>query len=466
LPARWHSVFLPHIWIGDEDKGLQWLCESDEGWRPSDAARAIEVLPQGKTTVVRLNIIGKPTRLDKPRDYTFAFEASPVKPMLPDRYKLHYAHASNTDTPQSWIDNVKNLGVRTIGVHQWTDWMGYPQPASGSNVEKLRSAVTACHQRGIKILPYQALLASHKAPEYQAFFRECRIVDKNAFSCPGYSKDTVYTVCPRSIWADFEVDGIARLMRDFNLDGIYSDSLTCVGDCSNPLHGCGYVGEDGKVHSTVPIFAVRHFIKRLRRVLEQQGKETVLVGHTSASITLPTLGFCDAYLDMEHLTGQPRPFRLSLDAFRAEFMGRNFGIPAQSLSYEWQGKGFTTQECLAISLLHDVEEPWAYDAMSPVWKAWDDFGVDQAEFLPYWKTWGWQAPEGVKVSAYAHPNGQMLAVAANLTDKAVRGALRLNSPVTSATDAFSGAAVAVADGAISDTFPVWRVKMYRVQLGH
>lgn len=464
-PAGWRSVFLPHLWIGDEDKGLQWLCESAEDWRPSDEAKAIEVLPQGKNTVVRLNIIGKPTRLDKPREYTFAFQASPVKPMPTDRYKWHYTHAANLETPHSWIDSAKDSGVRTLGIHCWTDWLGYPLPSNENNAEKLRSMVAYCHQGGMKVLPYHALLASNKSPEYAAVFQECRIVDKSAFSCPGYMKDTVFTVCPRSIWADFEIDSIAKLIRDFNLDGVYSDSLTCVGDCSNQLHGCGYVGEDGKVHATVMIFAARDFAKRLRRVLDQQGKGKLLVGHTSASITLPALSFCDVYLDMEHLTGCPRPFRLSLDAFRAEFMGRNFGIPAQSLSYGWKGTGLTVLETLAISLLHDVEEPWAYDVMPPVWKAWDAFGVDKAEFLPYWKPWGWQAPDGVKVSAYSKPDGQMLIVAVNLSDKEVRGLLRVKSPIKSVTDALNGAAGKVTDGAIEDSFPVWQAKMYRVQLG-
>jgi len=355
-----------------------------------------------------------------------------------------------------------------MGLHCWTEWLGYPRPAYEFNAKNLRSLVKACHQRNIKILPYHAPLLSNKAPEYATVFPECRIVYKNAFQCGGYDKDTVYTVCPRSIWADFEVDGIAKLLRDFDLDGIYSDSLTCCGDCANPLHGCGHIGEDGKVHSTVPIFAVRHFMKRIRRVMEQvgedKGKKMMLVGHTSANVTLPTLGFCDAYLDMEHLTGKPRPFRLPLDVFRAEFMGHNFGIPAQSLSYGWNGKGLTVQECLAISLLHDVEEPWAHDVMPTVWKAWDDFGVKKAEFLPYWKAWGWQAPEGVKVSAYLKPDGQMLVVAANLNEKEIRGTLRLKAPVKTAIEAFSGSAVTVEDGAITDTFPVWKAKMYRLQL--
>ncbi len=461
--AGWRSPFVPHLWIGDEDKGLQWLCEGAEGWRPSDESKALEILPQGKTTVVRLNVVGKPTPLDKPREYTFAFQASPVKPMPSERYKWHYTHAANTETARDWFDSVKSSGVRTLGIHCWTDWLGYPLPSNPANAEKLRSIVEYCHKGGMKVLPYHALLASNKSPEYATFFQECRIVDKSAFSCPGYCQDTVFTVCPRSIWADFEVDSIAKLIRNFNLDGVYSDSITCVGDCSNQLHGCGYVGEDGKVHPTVMIFAARDIAKRIRRILELQGKGTMLVGHTSASITLPALSFCDVYLDMEHLTGCPRPFRLPLDVFRAEFMGRNFGIPAQSLSYGWKGTGLTVNECLAISLLHDVEEPWAYDVMPAIWKAWDTFGVDKAAFLPYWKPWGWQAPGGVQVSAYAKPNGQKLLVAVNLGEKEVRGVLRLQSPIKNATDALSSTAMKVVDGAIEDSFPVWQAKLYRVE---
>ncbi|MHB9036617.1 MAG: glycoside hydrolase domain-containing protein [Armatimonadota bacterium] len=475
----WNSVWLPYVWIGDEDKGLQWLCESDEGWKPADDKRALEILPRNNTTTLRLNIIGKPTILDKPRNYTFGFEASPVKPMPTNKYAWHYTHLGGCSDILKNADRMKDLGVRTVDTLTWTEAWARPKVSIQENIPLLQSTVKAAHDRDMKMMVYFAFLLSDATPEYATLIKECGIVDKNAYKCPGFMNDTSYAACQNSVYADFMAAGIDETLRKFDLDGIYSDSMTCIGDCSNRLHGCGYVGEDGVVRPTIEIFGLRDAIKRIYRVLElrekETGREMMFVGHTSANIMLPALGFCSVYLDTEHLTVQPRPCRIPLDTFRAEFMGRNFGIPSETLSYYFcnGGKGLTDQEMIAISLLHDTETPWAIkDAnntwvfpMAPIWKVWDSFGMENTQFMPYWKAWGWQAPDGVKVSAYSKPNGdEMLVVAANLSEQKIHGNLGLNKSIESAIDAFTGSPVTIQNGMITDTFPVWQVKMYRVRL--
>jgi len=356
-----------------------------------------------------------------------------------------------------------------VSIFSWTELWGRPVPSLKENAEAVRFGVKAAHERDMRMLLFQSFLMSDASPEFAAFNSECRIVDEHAYSCPGYVNDTIYAVCQNSVWADYMLSGIAETIEKFDLDGTYADSITCIGNCANQLHGCGYVGENGKVHPTVEVFAVRDFMKRMYRFMEvegkKKGKELVFIGHTSAYIMLPALGFCTAYLDTEHLTPLPRPTRIPLDTFRAEYMGHNFGIPAQALSYEYLGKGPTVNEMLAISLIHDTELPWNFDFMAPIWKAWDSFGMADAKFLPYWKPWGWQAPDGVKVSAYAKPGGkEMLVVASNLSEAQVQGSLSLPQPVTVANNALDGSAVSVQDGKIVDTFPVWQARMYRVKL--
>jgi len=468
--TEWDSVFLPHVWLGNEDKGMQWLCESDKGWKPADPAKALQVLPNGATTTLRLNIVGQSVTMSAPKKYTLAFEASPVKPVPADRYTWHYTHIGGCADILANAALLKSYDVNAVSTHTWTEWLGYPKVSIPRNTPVLQWATTAAHDQGMDMMVLQSFLMSDACPEYAAYNQECRIVDQYAYWCPGYVGDTVYAVCQKSVWADFMIKGIDQTLRDFSLDGVYSDSMTCIGNCANQLHGCGYIGDDAQVHPTVEIFATRAFVKRLYRVMEQQaaarGKRMKFVGHTSANIMLPALGFCDAYLDTEHLTNMPRPFRLPLDVFRAEYMGRNYGITAQTLSYySSTGKGLTVQEMLAISLLHDTELPWNYDFMAPIWKAWDSFGMANVQFLPYWKTWGWQAPTGVKVSGYSRPgSNELLVVAANLGETQVQGPLTLPQTVISATDIFTGSVMSIQDGKIVDTFPVWQTRMYRVQL--
>ncbi|HOS95812.1 MAG TPA: hypothetical protein PLQ54_21065, partial [Armatimonadota bacterium] len=248
------------------------------------------------------------------------------------------------------LDSLRDQGIRTIGFHEhWTDWQGFPRT---NHAEELRSLIAGCHQSGLKLILYHSWQLSDTAPEYPLYLSECEVIAPDRFIYTREPKQRDYPTCARSAWADFLADGIQKLFEQFAPDGIYSDGLAYPTECANTLHGCGYIGEDGKVHPTFSLFAMRDAVKRFAKILEDQGKPTLFVCHTSGSVTLPTLSFCDAYLDGEHLTGQARPFRVPLDSFRAEFMGHNFGIPAYFLVYDWN-QGMTTPEGLAISLLHD-----------------------------------------------------------------------------------------------------------------
>ena len=74
--------FIPYVWVGNDVGGLSWFADCDQGWSPSDATPAIEIRRDSPSHVdLILNLISSPTKLDKPRTITFAFEASPVKPL-------------------------------------------------------------------------------------------------------------------------------------------------------------------------------------------------------------------------------------------------------------------------------------------------------------------------------------------------------------------------------------------------
>ncbi len=97
--------FYPDVWVGNEQRGLLWWGDSDEGWVPDDAVPAHEVLRQGQEVVLRNNIIGTPFTLDAPRTITFSYMASPFKPLVKGwRMALHSedgtftgAHKKRTD---------------------------------------------------------------------------------------------------------------------------------------------------------------------------------------------------------------------------------------------------------------------------------------------------------------------------------------------------------------------------------
>ncbi len=108
---------------------------------------------------------------------------------------------------------------------------------------------------------------------------------------------------------------------------------------------------------------------------------------------------------------------LPLDAIRAEFMGRQWGVPSEFLCY---GKPFSYEETCALMLLHDVpvraQAAAHLELLSAIRKAMDDFGRKEAEWLPYWRNADYVrvSPEGAYASLYRHSRNGVLAVVSNL----------------------------------------------------
>jgi hypothetical protein len=76
------GLFLPFVhtlWLGNEQRGLQWFAESDEGLAPLSYFASLN-----RERQLTLNLAGlRELTRDKPFRFTFGLIASPVKPMLP-----------------------------------------------------------------------------------------------------------------------------------------------------------------------------------------------------------------------------------------------------------------------------------------------------------------------------------------------------------------------------------------------
>jgi len=82
-PARWQCRFTPLVWLGDEERGLQWFCESGEGWQPEDTEAALEITENDSEALLTIHLLDSPTVLEKPFSLTFGLMAGPVKPAPP-----------------------------------------------------------------------------------------------------------------------------------------------------------------------------------------------------------------------------------------------------------------------------------------------------------------------------------------------------------------------------------------------
>lgn len=649
------SAFRPFVWLGDEDRGLAWFAESDEGFFPLDADNVIDIRREGEQVLLRIRIIGAPQQVAEPLQYTFGMQATPVKPMQPDVWDFRICHHGAygiQDTPwspratltypaeghidlaqgtfEAWVrphfdpqpdvarddpsrgrlnrslldvkfpderqigfywniddrgmrvyyklgderyglirgarsdwramewhhvaltwgdrtrvfvdaqmvvdqayqgtvpgdlsgaeivlgegmsefdvdeirisdiprhsldlsqppsaddhvllldrldaplpdrgerrtspetgspaaaaggesipgkfgaafggretrgkmtllDRLAELGVRTICFHEhWTDIQNYTSTTHG---ERLHALVKACHDRGIRLLLYFGYEISNIAPEWDLYSDECLVYPRRG----GYHRQPeqrAYIVCYRSPWQDFMADGIARMMDEYDIDGVYLDGTANPWACANVHHGCGYRRPDGSIGKTYRFFATREMMRRIYTIVKSRKPDGLVNVHQSTCMTIPTLSWATSYWDGEQFGSiEAGPWALDvlpLEAFRCEFMGRQWGVPAEMLCYN---RPYTYRQAMSISLLHDVLVRGGLggplELESKLWHAMEDFGRDQATFIPYWDRARAVRTNNraVKVTAYSRGRRGVMLVISNLGRDEVEARVELD----------------------------------------
>lgn len=227
-----------------------------------------------------------------------------------------------------------------------------------------------------------------------------------------------------------------RMMNTTGLGGFYLDGSGTPQVCANTEHGCGY-SDGSNVKGTLPILATRELMKALYSITRSVPRRGWILAHTSSTIVLPCLSFADAYLEGEHICGYPeidQPLNTynnpayTLEGFRAQMMGHQFGIPAFYLKYPKQGaEAADARRCSAYALPHGMS-PISLDHAPLFWKAYADFGAADSEWIPYWRN---GSPlnvdtSDIKLSCYVRRGRGVLAVAANLTRRKIDALLTLD----------------------------------------
>ncbi|MFA5189397.1 MAG: glycoside hydrolase domain-containing protein [Verrucomicrobiia bacterium] len=484
--------FKPFVWLGWEDGGLGWFTESDKGWQPQDPKQPIEVVVIGDQTVLRLHLLDSPPpRL--PLTYTLGFHASPVKPWPKDFHEWRICHGASygmekkplkAGEKKTALDRTAELGVKTLVFHEhWTPFQNHPLTTHEAS---LKSLVAASHKRGIKLLLYHGYEFSSLAPEWGEMADETLVKNASGGYTGGYYRTPEqrdYIVCYNSRYRDFLLDGVAKALARYGYDGVYLDGTIEPWGCCNERHGCGYRAPDGTLKPTYPVFAVRRLMHGLAERAHPRGG--LVNAHQSTCCTTPTLAFADSYWDGEQFGGgeltRDLLKQLPLETFRAEFMGRNFGVPAEYLVYE-RPPQWTFDAALAFTMLHDVRvrpggvgEP--LEKMSVIWKVMTRFGVEKAQWHPYWemKPLATAQPESVKASLYVRPstkgkNGRTLLVVSNLSGdqpaaaqvKLDRAGLKLRA-TAGAKDALSGEILGLTGDVLTVPVPPMRMRMVWVE---
>ena len=180
-------------------------------------------------------------------------------------------------------------------------------------------------------------------------------------------------------------------------------------------------------------------MKRIYTIVKSHKPEGQVNVHNSFCMTIPTLAWATSYWAGEQFRDLP-PERshtevVSLDLFRTEFMGHQWGIPAEFMGFEEEAKKFFNfREICAFTLLHDVPagRSWrigpSLELSSALWRLSDKFERRKAEWLPYWRNSQYVTvkPEGTYSSLYRHPKNGVLAVVSNLGRNEVTATAQLN----------------------------------------
>lgn len=458
------GLFLPfthHIWVGDEDRGLDWFTESDETLSPLGYFASI--YPDSRMV---LSLSGLRTLTDaSPFRFRFGLMATPVKPMLPvDRMRWAWQIVGDNHLkgdaadPTPVLQAAAAVGTNCSFAGSLSDvlWHLANDAQYRANWKRLMTAAAeagidiGCAQSWVTQQPYNDV---HHNPEGVA--DDWLLEPRLTLQFPENPIQDQHLTCQNSPFSRWFLDASYEVLLEHGAGGMYLDGPGIPQLCANLNHGCGYVDARG-VHPTFPIFATREIMKQLYFISRLAGKR--VVAHMSGTLTPATLSFADAILGGEHIADwypgvNPR---YTLASFRAEIVGRQYGLPAFWL---YNNRERPTLRA-ALSLLHGILPLWGSPDMAGFLKAYADFGAAEADWIGYWRGAGPVRTDNdeVLVSSYVRPGRGALAVIANLGESSLSTALQVDCQALKIERA-AAAEVMSAEASISGADPGWVVEL-------
>lgn len=375
------------------------------------------------------------------------------------------------------LQRLAQLGVRTICFHEhWSPYQSHPY-VTEENRPRLRNLIEGCRKEKVALLLYMSRQFADNAPEWELYSEEA-LQEPRSGAYHRQPEQNAYIVCWNSPWKDFCLYHLGKMLDEFRHDGWYLDGPEWPMPCANRHHGCGYVAQDGSIHPTYDIFATRDFMKRLYVLTRQRKPEGQLNIHNSTVMVIPTLGWGTSSWGGEQIDAIKPPVRtldiLPMDAFRTEFMGRQWGVPSEFLVYD--GMPYYAKDVPAYTLLHGVlirpGDLESLNRISALWRVYDQFPLKDAKTLPYWNNADLITclPERVYATAYQRPKDGILLFVSNLSDAPAEVTVKVNQAKLGllgqckAWDALSGEAMKLDHGVLCFPLASWRYQVLRVQV--
>lgn len=405
-PASWNSGWKQVFWLGDEKAGLCWFAESDQYWNLKDPHDAIRFTRDAKNTLARVQFVTAPMEVSQPITYKFGLQATPTRPMPVGWRGWQWASRG--------LDSIKADAPfhPTNATSWWQEWSPYISSPLDIKPDAA-SKVAQYHQAGIKVIPYQALLAlNEKAPDFDYFKTEW--LNQPQMNAGGEAGQQTWFVNVKGSYQDYFLYALQQEIHNQHWDGLYFDFAQGAVPDRNQFHGSGYVDDKGVRHPTYDLLAQREFFKRLWVMLQQEtgNDEPIVMIHDSACVVPPVDSFANVYFDGEQFLFSPKVDDdytkvLSRDSYRAEFLGSNFGgVPLlltelNTLQIKWMSAKTEPEKTIArqhfdaaidTMLLYPLTHGTLFtpnwmdmEYIQPLLVARHEFNMSTARFYGYWE---------------------------------------------------------------------------------
>jgi hypothetical protein len=376
-------------WIGEVNAGLQFSLRDEHYVRPlntnfylqkpllapsswaNDGKGGIDVGIKGRSMLVNNYSGARHLSKGDTLFYNFNLLITPFHTINTDfqwATRFYHAYAS--------LDSIKATGATVVNIHHATPinpWINYPF----IEWKRMKGYVDTAHRLGLKVKIYNTVreLSDHA---YELF--ALRSLGNEIYTPGpggGFSwlqehvgdnyipawfvpelKDAALINSGMSRWHNYYVEGMNWLVQNVGIDGIYLDDVAFD----------------------------RVTMKRIKRVLTAGGHPGIIDLH-SANQYNPRDGFNNsANLYMEHFPYLNRLWfgeyfdyeKNPPDFFLTEVSGIPFGLMGEMLEgggNPWRGLVFGMTSRM----------PWTETAdPRPIWKAWDDFGMQGTKMIGYW----------------------------------------------------------------------------------
>jgi len=408
------------IWVGEVDAGLQVKLKGNhETWDISDLKSwgipeswgnggkgGCNVVEEGEAVVIRAYSGARAFKKGQTLEYRFGLLPTPVKPLDPKHFSQRYYHS------YAPVAEAKATGANIINIHQGNElnpYINYPF----LTLDKMASYVKTAHDAGMKVKIYYTVreLSNHAAELWALR----SLGDEIFTSGPGggdpwliehlgsgydpawreklsdTESDAAIRQTGLSRWHNYYLEGLAWLMENIRIDGLYLD-------------GIGYD---------------REIMKRLRRAMDHTRMGSLIDFHSGNEFDFHDLRISPACKYMEQFPyinslwfGEGYDPNESPDYWLVEMSGIPFGLYSEML----QGGGNPYR-----GMLYGMSNRlgWQGDPRS-IWKVWDDFGISEAKMIGYWslscpvKT----GSKDILATVYVKPGAALVAIASWAKDPA------------------------------------------------